>query len=668
MTISSRKAVSPPVIARPTPLRPTPNARATPAPVGSRDELSTSRAQVFKQALGSAGTQGQFDVKELRAARAASKLRALVGDSMQGRVLTAASALGGPAAVKTRASQNLENVQSSSDLARALSAEPDAAIRNEMIKQAMNSPNAAALFTSYGSGAIPQPANRGYDELSVIAGAVDSAVRAGAVTQADMNVAVSHMSEGDAELFVQALSIDGNNRAGGGAVELFGLAARAQGYERAEALALTSTDFLIDKYYPTEAAQRGAFEQVKDFIEERDDVLSGNGSELPIWANALQFAIGSAARLTSRGTGYAPGALEAELKELGPRFTQETIARLGNATRFDGHVPGAIDALADAATTLSKAGGRNAGEFEVAAALGYTQSRQLISENLKTPEARARTLEVLNTFLAGRRDEFRDAATSNPPYELLRDPQAIEGITELLAADPNLLRSLVTGSPEQQATLVQILESVSFNPAVPTELREGLQAQLDALTRALLKEGGSASNVGGGALGTFFGLVQVAGNRAVEAAGERGGPTSDAEQKFATDVITGIVGAALAPAGPVASILGGAVLNQVLGEILGAPPAPSSQQLRNALRDWLTKEGIDVSNGQKASEAFDRFLGTVLDALHDITPQTVALQAKINELEELKDAATAGYLRTLESADGAGETLNGALEGRDDEP
>lgn len=660
-----------PALHAPTPVRTSPKPISAPAPtrppprLTTKDELSVGKGRALRtKAVG--GAVAQTAVEELRALRAAS-LRGTAATALNATSSTsAATAVTASPEVQRKAEENLSMVRDAGGLSYALEREQDPAVRNEMIRQVMNSENADQLLTSnFGGNATT---NQDYDQTHTVASAIDDAVRAGAVTQADVNKAVEHMEPESAALFIGSLSIEGNNRALGGAVEMFGIAAKNQGYEQAAALAFTSSDSLIDKYYPTAAEQKKAFEQVNSYIEDWDDALAGQDDMNGVARNALEFAVGSAARLTARGNGYGPGELEAELEEMGPRFTQETIARLGEATRFDGRVPGAIDTLSDAAQAVADKGGKKADDFAVAAALGYTQTPQLISENLKTPEQRRAALEALNGFLAERRDQFGDAANGDPPYSLLRDPQAIEGINNLLGQDPTLLRSLVDGGPQGEATLVQLMESISLNPDVPQELRDQFQGRVDGLLRDVMADATKNPNESGATIGRLLGLIQVAGNRAVEAAGDEDQSQQNAVRDLAKDVTSGIVGLALSSTGPVGSIVGGAVMNQVLDAIFDTPPGPTSQQIRAAFADQLAKAGIDVSSGEIGFDQLQSVLGKTLDALNNVKPLTPELQDQINRLEQLKDSMDSTFGGSIDSDGGAGGSLATELDKRDDKP
>lgn len=664
MTIKKLDAPKPKPIARAAPTPAQRPAAAPRRPVTARDELSTGRGRALRDSI---PTGPVSDVQQLRALRAQSvKAGAAVSK------LSTAAAVSAPAvpdAVREKAEQNLEMVSSTSQFAHALERETDPAVRDEMVRQAMNSEHPELYLAA---GDVPGATiNNELDEISAVSAAVDHAVRSGAVTQADMNTAVKNMGEDSAALFIGNLSIEGNNRALGGAVEMAGLAARDQGFEQAEALAFTSTDSLIDKYYPTDAQQKAAFEHVEAFVEEWDDRLGADEGDPAIPHNALQFALGSAARLTARGNGYGPGELEEELKEVGPRFAQETIARLGEATRFDGRVPGAIDTLADAADAIARSGDDKADEFRVAASIGYTQTPQLIHENLDTPEKQREALESLNAFLADRRDQFGDAANGDPPYSLLRDPQAIEGINNLLSASPQLLEDLVndTNYPpgEGQATLVQLLESISFNPNVPAELREQFQGNIDRLMERTMAAAGDDPSKAGRTIGQLLGIVQTAGNRVIDAADDN--PEQDSTVRdFAKDVTSGIIGAALSATGPVGSILGGAVLNQVLDAVFQAPPGPSNAELRSKVDQWLSDNGINVSSGESSFDAINRALDATIEGLRDVKPMTQAIRDQMDQLETLRDVLGTSFNSTQLSEQGEGGELAGALDRRDDKP
>ncbi|MDP3410127.1 hypothetical protein [Bosea sp. (in: a-proteobacteria)] len=672
MTIKKLDTTKPTPIARPTttkqPIQRQPPPRR---PVNTRDELSTGRGRALRDAIPSAPMS---DVQQLRALRAQSVKAGAAVSKLNAGIAAGVTATAVPEAVRQKAEQNLEMVSSTSQFAHALERETDPAVRDEMVRQALNSDHPELYLAA---GDVPGATiNNELDEISTVSAAVDHAVRSGAVTQTDMNTAVEKMGPDSAALFIGNLSIEGNNRALGGAVEMAGLAAREQGFEQAEALAFTSTDSLIDKYYPTDAQQKAAFEHVEAFVEEWDDRLGADENNPAIPHNALQFALGSAARLTARGNGYGPGELEEELKELGPRFTQETIARLGEATRFDGRVPGAIDSLADAADAIATAGGDKADEFRVAASIGYTQTPQLIHENLETEAEQREALESLNGFLADRRDQFGDAANGDPPYSLLRDPQAIEGINNLLSASPQLLEDLVNDRSyepnilkpgESQATLVQLLESISFNPNVPAELREQFQGNIDRLMERTMASVADDPSAAGRTIGQLLGIVQTAGNRVIDAADDNPEEGS-AVRDFAKDVTSGIIGAALSATGPVGSILGGAVLNQVLDAVFQAPPGPSDAELRSKVDQWLADNGINVSSGESSFDAINRALDATIEALRDVKPMTQAIRDQMEELETLRDVVGSSYSATQLSEQGAGGELAGALDGRDDKP
>lgn len=169
----------------------------------------------------------------------------------------------------------------------------------------------------------------------------------------------------------------------------------------------------------------------------------------------------------------------------------------------------------------------------------------------------------------------------------------------------------------------------------------------------------------GRTIGQLLGIVQTAGNRVIDAADDN--PEQDTTVRdFAKDVTSGIIGAALSATGPVGSILGGAVLNQVLDAVFQAPPGPSNAELRSKVDQWLADNGINVSSGESSFDAINRALDATIEGLRDVTPMTQAIRDQMDQLETLRDVLGTSFNSTQLSEQGEGGELAGALDRRDD--
>lgn len=641
------------------------------------DEMSTGKGQKLRAgaerqlaanpftAKGELGNiSGAFRVSALGTLAKSSDVQAVARSGV-----TATPGAQAPEEIREKAQDNLDFVQDSQGFGAALAREPDPAVRDEMVRQAMASDHPETFFTNpgFGTGNL----NSDFDNMKATAAAVEHALASGAVTEADLAHTVEQLGEEGTEDFLQSMMINGNNRALGGAVEKIGEAAAAAGFERAEALAFTASESLIDAHYPTAADQRAAFEQVESYIEEFDEFIDGNEGEAAIYRTGLEFALGSAARLSARGNGYTDAELDEELKEVGPRIAQETIARLGEASRFDGRVPGALDTLGDSAKRLGARDNDDADDFRVASAMAYTQTPNLISQNLTTDAEKMAALETLNGFLAGRRESWGDAADDG--FTLLRDPEALDGINNLLAGNPQLIGQLVNGGPEKEATLVQLFETITLDPNVPAAARDEFNATINNFLADEVARANENPNVTGNSIGKLLGLIQVAGNRAVEGAEDETKSATEALVKdFVKGIAAGVVGLALAPTGPVGSIVGGVIAGQVLDAIFGESPGPSEAQIRNAFVEKLEAEGIDVSSGEAGQDALTNVMRETLDALNNALrtappEQRQAIEDQIRRLDQLNTSIGIAFAQTVNSEGGAAGELARALDEREDD-
>lgn len=642
-----------------------------------RDEMSTGKGQKLRAGAEKALAATPFTAKgAMGPASGAFRVNALGGLAKMADVQTVAArgatAPGAPASdeVREKAEERLEFVRDSQGFGAALAREQDPAVRDEMVRQAMASDHPEVFFTQpgFGSGNL----NADYDNMKATAAAVEHAMASGAITEADLQHTVRELGEEGTEDFIQSMMINGNNRALGGVVEKLGEAAKAEGFERAEALAFTASEALIDAHYPTAADQRAAFEQVESYIEEFDDFIRGDEGEAGLYRTGLEFALGAAARLSARGNGYTDAEMDEELAEVGPRIAQETVARLGEASRFDGRVPGALDTLGDSAKRLGARDGDDAEGFRAASAIAYTQTPNLISQNLTTDAEKMAALETLNAYLADDRGNWDLAKEEG--FSLLRDPQALDGLNNLLAGNPQLIGQLVNGGPEKEATLVQLYESIALDPNVPAAERDRFNASINNFLNREIARANENPNVTGNEIGKLFGLIQVAGNRVVEnAKDDDKDVTGELVRGVVKSATSAIVGLALAETGPIGSAVGGFVVGKILDSIFAEPPGPTQAQIRNAFVEKLAAEGIDVSSGEAGQDALTSVLRQTLDGLNNALSdartdaERDAIQEQINRLDQLNTSIGNAFSQTINSEGGAAGELARALDRREDE-
>jgi hypothetical protein len=675
-----------PVVARPSAPAPAP-ARRLPV-----DELSRGRGQALRQAntttLG--GAAPTLDAQALIAARRASLRRppaaatatpvAQTTPAGQTTPATASAAAAAPVDPKVREEvkdflDGLAGVQHNPDLLANTLRESSEAFGRELISQIVNheDPRVAAAFLSGAQGGLARAGtrNQAYDNMEVVATAMTQAYQSGAIDDADLHRLAESWGPEQTAVMVQSLALGHNASGTNGLVEALGEQAQALGYDTAAALAFTSTDALLEKHYPTAEAQREAFGHLQSFIDSASpDFLESN----PEYRNAVSSALVNASRLTANGNGYSEAELQKTLETLGPTVVGEAIGQASERS-FNGQVPGPLDTLGKAADAVARrTDGDEREAWQVNAAIAFTQSPELIAENLKDEGPRLAAFDALNGYLADSRGEWNLA--NREGYSLVRLPQAAEGINRLLATNPDFLTEVMERSPEDakgQADLVQLFESIALNPDVPQSLRDGLRRQVEGYVQRQTAsiEPGNANEVGS-RVATLLGTLQVAGDRAVDHADA----PDDRIRTLALDFASGLTGAAASAAlgavtGPVGSAVGGVIIDQVLGELFKTDP-PTAAEVQRAFFDRLQEAGIDSASGEAGNDQLRAVYGALQDALTEQianAPDTATrqrLQDQLNVVQGVLDGLDA-FGNTLDSSRSGGQ-LAEELNSRRDEP
>lgn len=353
-------------------------------------------------------------------------------------------------------------------------------------------------------------------------------------------------------------------------------------------------------------------------------------------------------------------------------MVQEAVAFAGRHD-WNGRVPGPLDTLGDSAARLAGRGGDDGTAWDVAAQIAYTESPSLIEANLDTPEKREHAFDVLNQYLAESRDEWSLAADEDSGYSLLRAPEANDGITRLLATNPEIIDAKLEEGAQGEADLVQLFESISLNPYVPQRMRDRVTRAVDGYVQEQLAsvDAGNASQVGE-RLGRLLGTLQVAANRAVDGAeGDERSRVEAAAVNVLGTITGGLVEAGLAATtGPLGAIIGGAIAQEVIGQVFGSDVEPTRDEIERAVFEQLERAGIDVSAGEAGADSLNETLNATYDALNvrlqtatgaereQIQNQMAIVQGLINGFDTFGD--------TLDSNEGGGQ-LAEELNERDDD-
>lgn len=521
-----------------------------------------------------------------------------------------------------------------------------------------------------------------YDNQRFLAGLIGDAYQAGQISDSDLRQIAEKLGEEGTQALILNLASNANNvrnnYGSDSVVEALGTQAESLGYDTAAALAFTSSESLILEHYSTAQAQQDAFAQVRDYIEQFDEgwERSGfytdyTGESATVRSNFTQ-ALLNASRLTANGNGYSQGEFDDLLKELGPDLVNETIARATNVIGDD-YLGNSLDALGDASQRIAQnSSGDDQEKWQLNADIAYTQSPALIRDNLTTPEARLATFDRLNQQLVDLRDDVQDAAGN---YSLLKQPAILEGMTTLLEhSGPEILNNKLNTGPdyEGQADLVQFFQSSIFSTSTSASVRTRLENVIDRYITGALDAPGADSGLVGSDVGELFGTLNVASQRAIEAAPSE--QRSEIESfgrslasktigafggKGLTALITALGVTTTGPIGIAATTVGGAIIGKALDSLFGVNDKPPTRaQIEEAFVQAMSDAGIEVNLGESTLDALDDVYNQAIAALErEISQYPVTsdrygvLDRQIAQLEQLRSTLDSGYLKTLTSSE-----------------
>lgn len=526
--------------------------------------------------------------------------------------------------------------------------------KRELLAMAVRSDRAAQLLTSYGPSDVP---NRAYDAQQQIAEGLNEAYSQGVITDSDMRALADRLGSDDldetaSQRFVTILAQDPDNLHAGGLVEAYGRAAESLGQDQAAALAFSSSEELITRNLTTTQERQDAFDQVKSFLESEpmSYVPEFRYGSSPTLESAYVQGLTNAARLNSWYGVSSDEEFDGMLENAGPRYVQEAIARSSRIEGDDTYAS-ALNEFGDASRRLAASDGDdNRHDWNVNAALAYTQSETLINANLTTPEQRINAFDLLNHELAGYRDDARTADEDG--YSLLRAPVMAEGLAQLLESHPDEILTAKLGADgknyEGQADLINLLESTLFSPYTSEETRTRIQSAVESYIDTEFNRAGNDSQIIGNRLGSLLGVLDAASQNAINAAKkpEEVSFIDQLSKDFAKTILKAGASALLKSTGPVGALVGGFALDQVLNQIFKNNP-PSPDQLGEAYIDLLEEGGQDISLGESLRDNYTKLLTDTITALNG-----------------LRDSATGQEFRDLADASlEAGQLLDGIRDG-----
>jgi hypothetical protein len=295
----------------------------------------------------------------------------------------------------------------------------------------------------------------------------------------------------------------------------------------------------------------------------------------------------------------------------------------------------------------------------------------LIRDNLATPQARIETFDRLNQQLVDLRDDVQDAAGH---YSLLKQPAIQEGMTTLLENNGAEILNNKLNTPEDyqgQADLVQFFQSSIFSVNTPASVRTRLENVIDSYVTGLLNDPGANSGLVGSDVGELFGTLNVASQRAIEAAPSE--QRSEIESfgrslasktigafggKGLTALITGLGITTTGPIGIATTTIGGAIISKALDSLFGVNDKPPTRaQIEEAFVQAMRDAGIDVNLGESTLDALDQVYNQAIATLeHEIRNYPVTsdrygvLDRQIAQLEQLRSTLDSGYLKTFTSS------------------
>jgi hypothetical protein len=537
------------------------------------------------------------------------------------------------------------------------------------------------LRTTFLNFDTPELRNVGYDNQEFLSGLIGDAYEAGYVSDGDLRQMAEKLGAEDTEALILNLASDPSNLSNYGSdrvVEALGKQADALGYETAAALAFTSSHSLIAEHYSSAQSQRDAFDLVRGYIDRFDEHNERIGfytdytGESATLRSQFTLALLNATRLSANGNGYTQGEFDDLLKDLGPDLVNEAIARAGNVTG-DNYLNNSLDTLGDASQRIAQSlSGEDQQKWQVNAAIAYTQSPALIRGNLATAQARLDTFNLLNGQLVDLRDDVEDAAGE---YSLLRQPAILEGMTTLLENNgPEILNNKLNTGPDYQgqADLVQFFQSSLFSVNTPASVRTRLENVIDSYITGALNDPGANSGLVGSDVGELLGTLNVASQRAIEAAPSE--QRSEIESfgrslasktigalggKGLSALITGLGIATTGPIGIATTTIGGAIIGKALDSLFGVNDKPPTRaEIEEAFVQAMVDSGVEVNLGESTLDALAEVYNQSIAALErEISQYPVTsdrygvLDRQIAQLEQLRSTLDSGYLKTFTSSE-----------------
>ena len=523
--------------------------------------------------------------------------------------------------------------------------------------------------------------NVAYDNQKFLSGLMGDAYDAGYISDADLRQMAEKLGAEDTEGLILNLASDPSNLSNYGSdrvVEALGKQAEALGYETAAALAFTSSESLIAEHYSSAQSQRDAFDLVRGYIERFDDHNERIGfytdytGESATTRSQFTLALLNASRLTANGNGYSQSEFDELLKDLGPDVVNEAITRAGNISGDD-YLNNSLDALGDASQRIGQTlSGEDQEKWQVNAAIAYTQSPSLIRGNLTTPQARLDAFDLLNKQLVDLRDDVEDAEGR---YTLLRQPAILEGMTTLLESNgTEILNNKLNTGPdyEGQADLVQFFQSSLFSVNTSASVRTRIENVIHSYVSRSLNDPGANSGLVGSDVGELFGTLNVASQRAIEAApSEQRSEIESFGRSLASKtvgalggkglaaLITGLGIATTGPIGIATTTIGGAIISKALDSLFGVnDKPPTREQIEEAFVQAMSDAGIEVNLGESTLDALDEVYNQAIAALeNEIRDYPVTsdrygvLDRQIAQLEQLRSTLDSGYLKTFTSSE-----------------
>lgn len=278
--------------------------------------------------------------------------------------------------------------------------------------------------------------------------------------------------------------------------------------------------------------------------------------------------------------------------------------------------------------------------------------------------------DLLNGQLVGLRDDVADAAGN---YTLLRQPAMLAGMTTLLESHgTEILNNKLNTGPDYrgQADLVQFFQSSIFSVNTPANVRTRIENVVDSYITAALNDPGANSSVIGSDIGELLGVINVASQRAIQAAPSE--QRSEIESfgrslasktfgalggKGLSALITGLGITTTGPVGIVTTTVGGAIIGRAFDGLFGVNDKPPTRaQIEEAFVQAMIDSGVEVNLGESSLDALAEVYNQSIAALerqiaqYPVTSEQYGvLDRQIAQLEQLRSTLDSGYLKTFTS-------------------